>query len=144
MHARIGIVIDAETSIVAAQLLVNETLQALGFTAPFVHGTLTGTPRIGAFLSPDGVNPGAIETLCRRAVQDASLAACVDQLVHCAGHPHSTHGNPRAAEDKGWLKAYLGMLSDPSLRFHQAFMHPRGIDASHPAFAGLRAFILAL
>lgn len=144
-HARsIGIIVDAEDSIVRARALLNETLRALGVTTPFVHGTLTGSPRIGAFLSPDGVNPGSIETVCRHAVQNSTLALCVDQLVSCAGHPHSAHGNPRAAEDKGWLRAYLGMLSDPNLRFHQAFTHPQGIDASHPAFAALRAFILAL
>lgn len=59
-------------------------------------------------------------------------------------NPHATHGNPRAAEDKGWLRAYLGMISDPALRFHQAFEHRQGIDATHAAFASLRAFILAL
>jgi hypothetical protein len=36
------------------------------------------------------------------------------------------------------------MLSDPNLRFHQAFAHPQGIDASHLALAALQAFILAL
>jgi hypothetical protein len=140
----IGIVLDAEHSLVSAQALVNDTLQVLGVTTPFNHGTLIGLPRVGAFVSPDGVGPGAIETLCREAVQDPKLAACVDQLVGCAGNPHSAHGNPRAAEDKGWLKAYIGMLSDPNLRFHQAFTHPQGIDASHPVFAPLRAFLLAL
>jgi hypothetical protein len=95
-------------------------------------------------LTPDGASIGAIETLCRRAVRDQNLAACVDQLVACAGDPHAAHGNPRAAEDKGWLRAYLGMTLDPDLRFYQAFAHPQGIDAMHPAFESLRTFILAL
>jgi hypothetical protein len=49
-HARsIGIIVDAEESVVSAQGLVNDTLRALGVTTPFVHGALTGSPRIGAF-----------------------------------------------------------------------------------------------
>ena len=109
-----------------------------------VHGVLAGSPRLGAFLTPDGASSGAIETLCRGAVRSPGLAACVDQLVDCAGMPHATHSNPRVAEDKGWLRAYLGMILEPDLRFHQAFEHPQGIDATHAVFASLRAFILAL
>lgn len=60
------------------------------------------------------------------------------------GHPHAAHGNSRAAEDKGWLRAYLGMMLEPDLRFHQAFEHPQGIDAAHAAFAELRTFVLSL
>jgi len=140
----VGVVLDIEDNLSEAERLANETLAVLGATSPFVHGLVTGSPRLGAFLTPDGANPGAIETLCRRAVRDARLAACVDQLVGCAGTPHATHGNPRAAEDKGWLRAYLGMISDPELRFHQAFTHPQGIDAAHTAFSSMREFVLAL
>jgi hypothetical protein len=140
----VGIVLDIESSLSSTQALVTETLKVLGASGSFVHGVLHGVPRLGAFLVPDGVGPGSIETLCREAAKDRILAACVDQLVSCAGSPHRAHGNPRAAEDKGWLKAYLGMTSEPDLRFHQAFVHPQGIDASHPAFGPLRAFLLAL
>src|SRR5262249_40169984 len=98
-----------------------------GATGPAVHGVLSGSPLLGVFLTPDGANPGAIETLCRQAVRDLRLAACVDQLIGCAGTPHAAHGNPRVAEAKGWLRAYLGMILEPNLMFHQAFDHPQGI-----------------
>jgi hypothetical protein len=140
----VGVVLDIENDVAAAQRLANDTLAAVGATGPAVHGVLRGSPPLGAFLTPDGASPGAIETLCRQAVRDPRLAACVDQLVGCAGTPHAAHGNPRAAEDKGWLRAYLGMILDPDLRFHQAFDHPQGIDAQHAAFASLMAFVLAL
>ena len=140
----VGVILDIENDDAAAHSLATETLAALGATGPAVHGVLTGSPRLGAFLTPDGTNLGAIETLCRQAVRDARLAACVDQLVGCAGTPHAAHGNPRVAEDKGWLRAYLGMILQPDLRFHQAFEHPQGIDAQHAAFASLQAFVLAL
>jgi hypothetical protein len=140
----VGVVLDIENDRAAAQSLANETLAVLGATGPAVHGVLSGSPPLGAFLTPDGANPGAIETLCRQAVRDSRLAACVNQLIDCAGAPHATHGNPRVAEDKGWLRAYLGMILEPDLRFHQAFDHPQGIDAQHAAFASLQAFVLAL
>jgi len=140
----VGVVLDIENSVADAESLANDTLAALGAGGPVEHGILSGSPRLGAFLTPDGANPGAIETLCRQAVRDASLAACVGQLITCAGAPHAAHGNPQVAEDKGWLRAYLGMLPEPDLRFHQAFGHPQGIDARHAAFGSLRAFVLAL
>lgn len=49
-----------------------------------------------------------------------------------------------ARAHKGWLRAYLGMLPDPSLRFHQAFTTLGGIDPGHAAFDPLRTFLLAL
>lgn len=144
-HARsVGIVLDVEDSITSARRLVQEALSVLGAAGPFIQGAFTGTaPRLGGFLSPDGFTPGSIETLCRQAVHDRRLAACVDQLVACAGAPHAGRANPRAVADKGWLKAYLGMLPQPDLRFHQAFV-PGGIDADHAAFDDLRAFVRAL
>ena len=144
-HARsVGIILDIEADLASARQLAEETLGVFAITTPVAHGVFTsGSPRVGVFLSPDGITPGAIETLCRQAVHDSTLAACVDQLVTCAGAPHAQRMNARAAEDKGWLKAYLGMLPEPDLRFHQAFV-PGGIDANHTAFDSLRAFVRAL
>jgi hypothetical protein len=41
----VGIVLDAENDVVAAQSLANDTLAALGATGPAVHGILGGSPR---------------------------------------------------------------------------------------------------
>jgi hypothetical protein len=140
----IGIVLDVENDLEATRAIAQQALEVFGATAPFVHGELTGSPRLGAFLLPDGQQVGAIETLCRRAVRDQHLAACTDALVTCAGQPHAVHDNPRAAEDKGWLRAYLGMILPPDLRFHQALAHPQGIDIGHLVFGPLRDFVCAL
>jgi hypothetical protein len=133
-HIRsVGVVLDAEEDIPAALGLAARTLAVF-------ENTPVATSRRTSFLMPDGVSPGAIETLCRRAVRNVALAACVDQLVNCAGSPHSLH----ARADKGWLRAYLGMTADPNLRPDQAFTAPDGIDSTHAAFDPLRAFLLAL
>jgi hypothetical protein len=141
-HARsVGLVLDVEDDPAGALALAARTLAVFGATGTPVHGALSAGPlRMGIFLSPDGASPGAIETLCRRAVRSAALGACVDQLVTCAGAPHAL----QARTDKGWLRAYLGMTADPNLRFHQAFGAPDGIDSAHAAFDPLRAFLHAL
>lgn len=140
----IGVVLDMESDPVKAQGIAASTLAVFGVTAAPQHGVISAIPgttlRAGAFFAPDGVSHGSIETLCRRAVRNTALAACVDQLVVCAGAPHSL----QARADKGWLRAYLGMSAEPDLRFHQAFTAADGIDPAHVALDALRAFLLAL
>ena len=141
-HARsVGVVLDMEDNGVVAHDIARRALAAFGGTLAPAHAVLQGSsPLLGAFLSPDGVANGCIETLCRKAVSDVKLAACVDALVVCAGAPHSV----QAHADKGWLRAYLGMCADPNLRFHQALLASGGIDPAHAAFDSLRAFLQAL
>lgn len=137
----VGVVLDMEDAGVVAHDIARRALAVFGATWAPAHGELQGSsPRLGAFLSPDGVAKGCIETLCRKAVSDMKLAACVDALVVCARAPHSV----QAHADKGWLRAYLGMCADPNLRFHQALMASDGIEPTHAAFDPLRAFLQAL
>lgn len=137
----VGVVLDIEDDLAKASAIAAKTLAAFGGSGAPSHGSLSAGPRpIGAFLVPDGANNGSIETLCRKAVRNATLAACVDALVSCAGSPHTN----QARGDKGWLKAYLGMLPDSSLRFHQSFAIADGIDPAHASFDPLRRFLLAL
>ena len=141
----VGLVLDIEDDPAEAHALAARALAAFGATGPLVHGVLSAIPRpLGAFLVPDGASHGSIETLCRPAVRDPSLAACVDAFVGCAGQPHASQRNAQATADKGWLKAYLSMLADPTLRVHQAFSAPGGIDPAHAVFDPLRSFLGAL
>jgi hypothetical protein len=137
----VGVILDIEDDAIKASAIAGRTLAAFGATGTPSHGALSaGTRPLGAFLVPDGASNGSIETLCRRAVRNPTLAACVDALVSCAGSPHPN----QARADKGWLKAYLSMLPDPNLRFHQSFSIPDGIDPAHAVFDPLRRFLLAL
>jgi hypothetical protein len=139
----VGLVLDIEDDPVEAYAIAARTLSVLGAAGPPVHGAVSAGPRsLGVFFAPDGASPGCIETLCRAAVRDPALAACVDALVGCAGRPHAALKNPRAREDKAWLNAYLAMLPDPDQRFHQAFA--LGWDPAHAAFDPLRRFLRSL
>jgi hypothetical protein len=141
-HIRsVGVILDIEENPSQAYSIAAKTLAVFGGNGTPAHGALSTNPLpLGAFLVPDGVSNGSIETLCRKAVRNPTLAACVDALVSCAGSPHTN----QARADKGWLKAYMGMLPDPSLRFHQSFSIADGIDPAHAAFDPLRRFLLAL
>jgi hypothetical protein len=76
--------------------------------------------------------------------QQPAMPASPFGLLLVEGGDEEAGGNARAAEDKGWLRAYLGMLAEPDRRFHQALDHSHGIDPSHAAFAPLRDFVLRL
>jgi len=138
----VGVVLDMEDDPKEAYRIAQETLAAFGANTPPVHGVLAGQPRaLGAFLAPDGISLGSIEHLCRSAVRDPKLSACVDALVGCAQPQHST----TALGVKGWLNAYLAMCPDPRFRFYQAFTAGAGgIDPAHPAFDPLRNFLQRL
>lgn len=142
-HARsVGLVLDAEDDPRAALKLAGEVLAELGNSLPVAHGTVAGQPlRFGVFVSPDGQAAGSIEVLCRAAVRDPKLAACVDALTACATAPHPT----QALAAKGWLQAYFAMFPVPH-RFHDAFDPKKGgsLEAAHPVFDALRGFLRSL
>lgn len=136
---RIGVVMDIEESLTEAQELAARTLKHFGGVGTPVHGQMsTGARPFGVFLSPDGTSLGSVETLCRQATRDRSLASCVDALLTCAGAPHTN----QARLNKGWLQAYLAMLPKPR-RFHEAFSCG-AVDPSHTCFDELRRFLCAL
>ncbi|WP_233602391.1 DUF3226 domain-containing protein [Corallococcus sp. CA047B] len=137
----VGVLLDMEDSPTETTKLVQETRDALKVTLPFVHGAFVpgAAPKVGVFISPDGQQTGSIDGLCKQAVCNPSLASCVNALVACAGQPHTTV----ARGMKGWLDAYLAMLSKP-MRLHQALEDPQVFDLKHPAFDPLRVFLQAL
>ena len=134
----VGIVMDIEDSLPRAVEIAKATLEALASPGAPTHGVVAHGR--GVFFLPDGSNPGALESLCRRAVRDPARAQCADALLKCAGAGHQT----TAAVDKAWLRAYLATLPDPTLRFYQVLDHPLGIDPSSPAFDPLREFLANL
>ncbi len=137
----IGILLDAEDDPAGAEALAGQTITALG-GIPSTATVFSGTPRTGFFVAPTAGVPGCIETLCRRAVRSPKLTQCANDFVTCSGPTHATVGQ----RDKAWLNAYISMLDDPDLRFHQenVFADHQGVDPAHAAFAQLNAFLVSL
>ena len=131
---------DAEEAIGDAIAIAAAAYAALGSAATPAHAVFSAEPvPVGVFFSPDGASPGSIERLCRAAVTDAAVAACVDALVACSGTPQPT----QALRDKAWMGACLAMRREPC-RFHEAFGDPPAVDLRHAAFGPLRAFLAQL
>jgi hypothetical protein len=93
---RIGVVLDMEDSPAETTKLRADIEAALASTGKAVS----------FFVMPGGEKLGATETLCRKAVRNNAVAACVNALEQCTG----LRGTTQARRDKGWLKAYLAML----------------------------------
>lgn len=137
---RVAILLDTEEAISDAIAIAAAAYGALGSAAFPAHAMFSSDPvPIGVFVAPDGVSPGSIETLCRAAVTDVAVAACVDALVACGGTRQPT----QALRDKAWMQAYLAMRKEPC-RFHEAFGNPPAVEPGHAVFGPLRAFLAQL
>ena len=134
----IGVVRDADDDAGAAFDSVCDGIRSVNYEPPMTHGGFSnGAPAVGVFIVPDGVKPGAIETLCRQSRLGSATAACVDEYLNCLGQRHAT--GSRSA-DKSWAHAYLAAAEDPVARVGEGAL--QGVwDFTAPAFAPLAGFL---
>ena len=134
----IGIVRDADASPSDSFKSVRDSVQQAGYTPPSAHaGFSDASPSIGIFIVPDGNEPGAIETICRRSVQDDEVAKCVDVYMECLT-PHNALQS--TIPDKTFTHAYLAATHDPVARVGEGALQDVW-NFQSPAFASLRQFI---
>ena len=137
----IGVVRDADNDAVGAFRSVCDHIRNVGYEPPAAHGEFSNaTPSIGVFIVPDGEEPGAIETLCRRSRDGDEVAKCVDQYLNClAGNEAMRSTN----EDKSFAHAYLAAMEDPVARVGEGAK--QGVwDFESAAFAELSEFVRKL
>ena len=134
----IGIVRDADTDAADSFKSVCDSVRQAGYAPPTAHADFSdASPSIGIFIVPDGNEPGAIETICRRSVQDDEAARCVDAYMECLEtHNALKSNNP----DKTFTHAYLAATSDPVARVGEGALQGAW-NFQSPAFANLRTFI---
>ena len=94
-------------------------------------------PSIGVFIVPDGSGPGAMETLCRRSVEDTDAARCVDDYLGCLER-HDAMRSRNA--DKSFAHAYLAAMEDPVARVGEGAQQGAW-SLESPAFAALARFV---
>ena len=110
----VGVVRDADDDAGGAFRSVCGQLRNVGYEPPQVHGQFSdAAPSIGVFIVPDGVEPGAIETLCRRSRAGDDVARCVDEFLICLDD-HETMKSTNV--DKSFAHAYLAAMGDPVAR----------------------------
>jgi len=109
-----GVVRDADDNPSSAFESVCNHLRKAGYTPPDSPGSFSAaSPSVGVFIVPDGTTSGAIETLCRRSVEDTDIARCVGEYLKCLAENGVMHSSN---EDKSFAHAYLAATDNPVAR----------------------------
>ena len=137
----IGVVRDADDNAADAFASVCSQIGNAGYEPPAGHGEFSdAVPSIGVFIVPDGTEPGAIETLCRRSKESDTAAACVDEFLSCLDE----HAAMRSTNvDKSFAHAYLATTENPVARVGEGAMQGAW-NFDSPAFAELADFLREL
>ena len=137
----IGVVRDADDDAAGAFRSIIGHVRNAGYEPPAVHGEFSdATPSIGVFIVPNGEEPGAIETLCRRSKEGDAGAACVDDFLSCLDE----HAAMRSTNvDKSFAHAYLATTENPVARVGEGAMQ-RAWNFDSPAFVELVDFLREL
>ena len=137
----IGVVRDADDDAAGAFRSVCDHIRNVGYEPPAAHGEFSdATPSIGVFIVPNGKDPGAIETLCRRSREGDEVARCVDEYLRCLDGNEAMRSTNA---DKSFAHAYLAAMQDPVARVGEGAR--QGVwDFDSAAFAELSEFVRKL
>jgi hypothetical protein len=144
----IGIIRDADltpagaktTAAAAAWDAVRGALTAIGVACPAGHAVFAaGPPRVGAFIMPDGVSDGMLESLCLRALAGTPELTCVDDFFVCCAKAGAIPNNPH----KGQAYAWLACRPEPDKRVGEAALAGYWPFAA-PAFSPLWDFLRSI
>jgi len=129
----LGIARDAEDSPEGAKRAVEEAI---------IAAKLDDVVKVSTFILPDGTEPGMIETVCLRSVEEERHFGCIGSFVDCIGAQgvELPHGIVRS---KHLAQIYLATMSDPQL-FPGLAAYKGTWPFDHAAFEPLRAFLIGL
>ena len=137
----IGVIRDADENARQAFESVCDSVRSVNYGPPANHSEFSSnSPAIGIFIVPDGAEPGAIETLCRRSRQGDDTATCVDEYLKCLEERSAMCSRN---VDKSFAHAYLAAMSDPVARVGEGALQGAW-DFASPAFAALSQFLRQL
>ena len=137
----IGVMRDADNSPIGALQSVADSLRSAGLSAPDSQGAFVeGTPSVGVFILPDGVNQGSIEHLCWASVEDTRAAQCSAFYLNCLQDSAALDSRNTA---KTLVHAYLAAQEEPYVRVGEGAL--KGYwPFDHPVFAPLKEFVRRL
>ena len=155
---RLGIVRDADTNAQSALQSLKGALNYSGLPAPTGPWEVADGDevRVSVAILPDGSEPGDLEALCLRSLQNQALTQCVDTFIDCVANQGPSIADNKLAKAK--VAAYLapgpvrlfeppGSIGpprrDPGLHVGEAA--EAGIwDWSSPAFEQIAEFLRKL
>ena len=134
----IGVLRDADEYPDRAFQSVAGSVRSQGLNTPSSHSVVAqGQPSTGIFILPDGTNPGAIEDLCWRSVEDTATAQCCSNYLACLEVSNALL-SPNVG--KTLVHAYLASQQDPSARVGEGALQGCW-PLDHPAFEPLKDFL---
>ena len=134
----IGVVRDADDNARGSFESVRHSVGRAGYVPPERHGEFSDSvPSVGVFIVPDGYSTGAIETICRRSLQDNDVAKCVNDYFQCLERHNAMQSRN---EDKSFAHAYLAAMRNPVARMGEGALQGYW-NLESPAFASLRRFV---
>jgi hypothetical protein len=138
----LGIVRDAEElNAMSAFDSVCEGLKKVGLSIPKKPvAVVDGKPNVSVYIMPDCENPGMLETLCMKSVDNRPIISCIDQYFQCI------ESKEIPVPDnifKARFHTFLSAQKEPGLLLGQAAQ--RGyLPWDNPAFDSIKEFLRAL
>ncbi len=99
-------------------------------------------PTVSIYVLPDCSQPGMLEDLCLRSVQETPVNQCVDDYFTCVTQK-TGHSHPNNKLSKARVRAWLATQIEPDLRLGEAVGRDYW-DFTHPTFDSLKQFLQTL
>ena len=137
----IGVVRDADDGADRAFQSVRDALQSKGLASPNRHGDYSegDRPAVGVFITPDGISPGCLESLCVRSVSEVPEARCAEEYLQCVAKVRHAEWTA-ARRAKAFVHAYQAASADPGNQLNVGVAQGTW-DRDSPVFGPLRAFV---
>ena len=112
----LSIIHDADNDVQAAFQRICSTLSNNNLNSPEeIASFVSGSPRVGVFIIPDGKNKGKLESLCLSTVESDGMNKCIDSFMTCIGHELNSNSNgykPPKDIYKARCRAFLSAMEE--------------------------------
>ena len=129
-----GITRDADDDAAGALQSIDLAVQA---------AALPSDLRISKYVLPGANAPGALESLCIRAISSSPIGDCIEKHVICAAEAGLKHEWSVCNGAKARMQVWLSLQREPGLRLGEA-AQANIIDWNAESLAPLRNFVVAL
>jgi len=80
----LAVIHDADNDVQVAFQLICSVLRNNNLNNPQeVSSFISGSPKVGVFIIPDGENTGKLESLCLSTVKSEGIMECIDSFIDC-------------------------------------------------------------
>ena len=109
----LAVIHDADTDAQGKFQSICSILSNNGLNIPQkVSSFISGSPKIGIFIIPDGKNKGKLESLCLSTVESENIMKCIDSFMDCIKKSQLKEGKYKSPKDihKARCRAFLAAM----------------------------------